>query len=284
MLQDSVVPQLEPDSQTSSTSLWASSVSASLSQASSDFKPSQEVIQGKREALDTFLIACGHSPVKKTLTADWQSCSTKTKSFYTRKLSQVMEAAAEVLSPNQSDQLSRTFISNQKGSASTSVVPEAKGLDLLEAMAKMYARMNSPDSKKQVLSLMVNTFSLKETKKFMPGVTRHHFRVARKHCEQFGAGAPVPKEKIVRTRISEVQIEHFLSFVMSPHILQDMPFGESVLHLSDGRQVQVPKVILTMIPASIIQQYQQFCNETTFEPPCSRTLRRMLDACSTTYR
>ncbi len=144
--------------------------------------------------------------------------------------------------------------------------------------------MNSWACRRQILSIMTQTFRLAEIQEFIPGLTRYLFKTARQHSKDFGRGAVVPKERIVRIRISEQQIDHFLSFVTSPHILQDLPFGETVLTLSDGSHVQMPKVILTMIPERIIQQYNTFCGEANFVPPSTRSLRRILDACSTTYR
>ena len=81
-------------------------------------------------------------------------------------------------------------------------------------------------------------------------------------------------------RIEPVKLEHFVSFITSPHVIQDVPFGEKLLKLSTGEIIKTPNVIRTMIPERIVQQYQQYCCETNFEPMSKRTLQRVLAVCS----
>lgn len=247
---------------------------------SSEFQPSQEVRDRKRAALDNFLALCDHSPVKSTLSSNWEDSSSRSRQSYLCKLEQVIESAASVLAPDEPEQLqSAYFQANQ-----LAIIPEAKGQQLLEALAQSYNSVNSWDSRRQILSVMADTYTLVEIQVFLPTLTRYRFRAARHHISEFGHGAPVPKQRVVRTRISQLQVEHFVSFITSPHVMLDLPFGETVLKLSNGSCVQVPKVITTMIPERLISQYGQFCEESDFTPTGNRSLRRILDACSTTYR
>ena len=66
-------------------------------------------------------------------------------------------------------------------------------------------------------------------------------------------------------RIEPVKLEHFVSFITSPHVIQDVPSGEKLLKLSTGEIIKIPYVIRTLIPERIVQQYQQYCCETYFE-------------------
>ena len=85
-------------------------------------------------------------------------------------------------------------------------------------------------------------------------------------------------------RIEPVRLEHFVSFITSPHVTQDVPFGEKLLKLSTGEIIKTPNVIRTMIPERIVQQYQQYCCETNFEPMSKRTLQRVWAVCSSSVR
>ena len=84
--------------------------------------------------------------------------------------------------------------------------------------------------------------------------------------------------------IEPVKLEHFVSFITSPHVIQDVPFGEKLLKLSTGAIIKTPNVIRTIIPERIVQQYQQYCCETNFEPMSKRTLQRVLAVCSSSVR
>ena len=85
-------------------------------------------------------------------------------------------------------------------------------------------------------------------------------------------------------RIEPVKLEHFVSFITSPHVIQDVSFREKLLKLSTGKIIKTPNVIRTMIPKRIVQQDQQYCYETNFEPMSKRTLQRVLALCSSSVR
>ena len=41
-------------------------------------------------------------------------------------------------------------------------------------------------------------------------------------------------------RIEPVKLEHFVSFITSPQVIQDVPFGEKLLKLSNGEIIKHP--------------------------------------------
>ena len=105
------------------------------------------------------------------------------------------------------------------------------------------------------------------------------------YCLQHGSGALVPKDKAPRIRINLQQLDHFLSFITSPHLVQDLPFGEKSLELSSGKIIAVPNVIRTMIPERIVTHYLQFCSESNFSPFSRNTILRILtDECKASVR
>ncbi len=75
------------------------------------------------------------------------------------------------------------------------------------------------------------------------------------------------------------KLDHFLTFITSTHIVQDVPFGEKILKLSSHEQIRIPGVVRTLIPEHIVCQYQGYCNDTGFEPASRSTLRRILTVC-----
>ena len=42
-------------------------------------------------------------------------------------------------------------------------------------------------------------------------------------------------------KIDFAKVDHFLDFITSPHIVQDMPFGEKMLKLSTWEVIKTPK-------------------------------------------
>lgn len=89
-------------------------------------------------------------------------------------------------------------------------------------------------------------------------------------------------------RYTEKQLTHFITFIESPHITTDMPFGERKIKLSDGESIIVPDVIRNIIPSRIISQYYAYCKETIsddeFQPLGSSSLFAILSKCRASMR
>ena len=134
------------------------------------------------------------------------------------------------------------------------------------ALSETYSNAASGNVRKQVLSIMADLTTFEEIRKFIPGLTRYMFCEARKHQLLSGRGAPVVSKSGPRCKIDLKELDHFLSFITSPHIIQDLPFGEKYLKLSSGKVVQTPNVIRVSVNEHIINQYLQFCNESGRDP------------------
>lgn len=106
----------------------------------------------------------------------------------------------------------------------------------------------------------------------------------RKHKIDHGRGSTVPVTQHTRMYVSDDQLDHFLDFITSGHIVQDLPFAERKLKLSTNESVSVPNVIRTLIPEQIIRQYNAYCNEIDFKPMGRTTLLNILNHCSASIR
>ena len=84
--------------------------------------------------------------------------------------------------------------------------------------------------------------------------------------------------------VSPEMVDHFICFITSQHIVQDLPFGQKHLSLSSGQVLEVPNVIRTLIPEHIVQQYQKYCKESGITCMSRRSLLRILDVCSASVR
>ena len=82
------------------------------------------------------------------------------------------------------------------------------------------------------------------------------------------------------------RVEHFIDFITSQQIIQDLPFGRRKLKLSNGEILDVPNVTRLLIPTRLVNQYFQYCQETGFTNPLPRsTLMKILsESCSASVR
>ena len=154
----------------------------------------------------------------------------------------------------------------------------------LRALSESYNNATSANVKLQILSIMADIATLQEIRKYIPGLTKYMFCQARQHILVSGRGAPVIAKQSPRWRIDLNQLDHFLDFITSPYIVQDLPFGERFLKLSTGEVVQTPNVIRVSVSGHIIDQYVQYCNETEVKPLSNSTLRRILSSCQASTR
>ena len=154
----------------------------------------------------------------------------------------------------------------------------------LQALVEAYHNASSWDTRRQVLSIMTGVASFKDISQYIPGLTRYRFTMAKLHQLQFDRGAQVPQQPTTRIRVDFSQLDHFLGFITSPHLVQDLPFGQKHLKLSSGELIEVPNLIRLMIPQRVVQQYRQYCMETNFKPFSESTMLRVLSECSASVR
>ncbi|CAB3995040.1 Hypothetical predicted protein [Paramuricea clavata] len=154
----------------------------------------------------------------------------------------------------------------------------------LQALAETYEHATGWDTRRQNLSIMADLVPFSTLQKYLPGITKHRVKTARHHKELYGRGAPIMETSSTRMRVSPVQLYHFLTFITSPHVIQDLPFGHRNLQLSNGQVIETPNVIRTMIKQSTITQYVQYCEETDFKPYSTSTMNRILTFCSASVR
>ena len=124
----------------------------------------------------------------------------------------------------------------------------------LEAFSEAYKNAASLDTCRQVLSIMTGVASYRDISRCIPGLTQHRYTIANLHRLQQGRAAPLPMPQL---KIDRKQLDHFLAYITSPHLVQDLPFGENTHKLSSGRVLQVPNVIRMMIPQRITKKYIQ---------------------------
>ena len=142
---------------------------------------------------------------------------------------------------------------------------EALGIDTishsgeiyLEALAEAYHNASSWDTRRQVLSIMAGLGSFKDISRYFPCLTKYRYSMANLHKSQFGRGAQVPKTSTTRVQVDLRKLDHFLNFITSGHLIQDLPFGQKHLKLSCGDVIEVPNVICLMIPQRVVQQHTQ---------------------------
>ena len=131
---------------------------------------------------------------------------------------------------------------------------------------------------------MTGVSSFEAMAQFIPGLTQYRYSMANMHRLQHGRIAPVPAQRAPRMKIDPKQLEYFLGFITSPHMVQDLPFGEKSLQLSSRKVINVPNVIRSMISERSVAQYTKYYAEVGFTPFSRSAMLRVLSECSASVR
>ena len=100
---------------------------------------------------------------------------------------------------------------------------------------------------------------------------------AKKHKEQFGRGASAPVSLgLPREQVDPIEVDHFLDFITSGHVIQDLPLGTRNIKMESRETIKIPNVTQLMIHSAVVEQYITFCTEQEFEPLSKQTLLRIL--------
>ena len=249
----------------------------------------QEVpLQSSTHLLNSFLAKRDISPIRRTLTTPWAEASQRTKRRHIRKAGQAISAVMEEIAPQEPSKLwlslkeSRTMKKRFPSEEDT----DSENLDtiLLGALFECYENASHWTTRRQILSIMADKVSLPKLRKWIPGLTKYRYNIAKHHMLSYGRGATVPAPVKTRMRVPPEKLEHFLAFITSPFIVQDLPFGERTLKLSSTDVIRVPNIVRTLIPERIVAQYQSLCSESHFVPLSRSTLLRILNVCSASQR
>ena len=231
------------------------------------------------EHLNTFLKSRDISPVRYTLKTPWEQAIGRTKRQHERKAKQAISAVLDEIAPNDADRLWKAIIASQNHTGSD-------GVDevLMDTLAKCYKNASGWDSCKQILSIMADKVNLARIRDWIPGLTRFPFMVARQHALVHGSGEPVRTQPKPTEVIPKAKLAHFLDFISSSHVIQDLPFGAKTITWSNNKIIQVPYVVRNLIPERIVRQYEAYSAESNFTPMSHSTLLRILRVCSASTR
>ena len=234
--------------------------------------------------LNSFLRSRDVSPIRYTLKTPWNDASGRTRRLHERKAKQAVSAVLGEIAPNDPDLLWESIMSSKQNETGNHTCSSGLDKELMYTLANCYKNANEWDSRRQILSIMADKVSLATIQQWIPGLTSYRFKVARQHAAVHGSGKLVPTNAQTKSFIPEAKLAHFLDFITSSHVIQDLPFGAKTITLSTNEVIQVPNVVRNMIPERIVCQYQKYSAEHDFTPMSRSTLLRILHVCSASTR
>ena len=203
-----------------------------------------------------------------------------TKREAKRKIEQVKESSvryiAECIAPNQSEKLLTSLYESDNDEEET-LPPDLA--PLLEAY-----KASDPQGKLIVLSLVNHSTHSSSTIQRVFGCSKYLVEKARKVKASTKGVSIQPKTVFRRNRMNTDKCEHFIQFLFSSGLLQDVAYGVTKLKFDSGSEQTIPHAVLTTRYSHAIAFYLQICKDADFQPLSERSLSRILNALKPSQR
>lgn len=183
---------------------------------------------------------------------------------FTQKLTDVF---CRLIAPGQETQL-KTVLEDVKIERSTS---ESTFLHLKEAFESCTSRQ----AWLSVLMLVPKEYSKSEVcDRF--GCTFYEIEETRSILKQYGACAVQPIKERVYSRLSVAKCRHFIDFLSSTGLLQEVAYGTTKLKLDSGETLTVANTVMNGIREHAVKEYIIHCKELNYDPLGCTSLRKIL--------
>jgi hypothetical protein len=201
---------------------------ASTTSSSCDVTDVSSSLIARRKKLNEYLEACNIHPLKRPM-SDWDQTSERTQERYIQKTCEIVSSVLNDISSTNAPHLWKGLQTSGRMNKAFGLSHQPAEKAYLEALAEAYKTADSWDTRRQVLSTMSDVANFNVISEYIPGLTHYRFTMANLHRLQYGRCVPVPLKTSPRLRICQQQLDHFMSFITSPHLVQDLPFGEKEL-------------------------------------------------------
>ena len=198
-----------------------------------------------------------------------------------RKLIQVQEESvrcfAESMAPSQSKELLAALEDVSEDENEYHVPVD------LAPLVPIYHN-SGPQEKTIILSLIDHTRHTKQTIIEAFSCNKHDVDKARK-LRACSNGLVIPKrEPLRRNKMNTFKMEHFIEFVFSSGLIQDVAYGVTKLKFDSGDEQTIPHAVLTAKYSHVIAFYLQFCKDMGYDALSESSLWRILRALKPSQR
>ena len=239
-----------------------------------------DVADQNLELVKTLCSEFSMTPVKHRfgITKPLEDMSSTQLSYLKRKREEFVSKAAtffdSVVTPGQSS------------SDIAKVLDQDDGSNISNDLQSLVDCYNESDSfgKIAILSTVNHDSYTKEELMNIFGCSRYSIDKARA-LRANKAGVRKPENvTFKRTRLNEDKVEHFISFLFSSGLMQDVAYGSTTIKFDCGDVQSIPHAILQSKYSHLIQYYQAVCLEMDYAPLSESSLWRILRAIKPSQR
>lgn len=243
--------------------------------ADPDFAPSLPIVDvddklNRREKLDSLTNIFGIGRVRYQVNSAIEQMSEGSlnyfRSVHQQFQSTLTDTFCRLVAPEQEQQMKRVLECQQK----------LESDQLLLHLKEAFESCTTRKARLSILMLIPKTFSkLKICELF--GCSFYEVERARSITKLYGSCGVEPKQERIYSRLSFQKAQHFINFLFSTGLLQEVAYGTTKLKLDSGDTITVANTILNGIYEHAVKQYIIHCKEVNYAPLGRSTLRNILE-------
>lgn len=142
-------------------------------------------------------------------------------------------------------------------------------------LKESFKSCSTRQARTSILTLVPKQYSKVEISGLF-GCTIYEITKARSISKRYGKCEVEPKERKVYSRLSLDKCKHFINFLFTTELLQEVAYGTNNLKLDSGEKLTISNTILNGIHEHAVKEYKIHCEELNYEPLCRTTLLNML--------
>ena len=218
------------------------------------------------------------SPLKWRLSSPVDEVSGKSINYFKRKREEFIAAAESYFDC--------TFAPGQPSEKISKVLYNKDDLSIPDDLQPLVESYINSDSfgKLVVLSLVNHDIYSKKNIMETFGCSKKQVDQARSlRAKQVGVFRP-EERSFTRNRLNTNMCEHFLEFVFSSGLLQDVAYGTTTIHFDSGDTQSVPHAVLQCKFSHLIEFYKKFCGDNKISHLSDSTLWKVLKAVKPSQR
>ncbi len=142
-------------------------------------------------------------------------------------------------------------------------------------MKEAFQQCNTSQARRAVLTLVPKTYS-KVTVCELLGCTNYEIVTARSVMKLFGTCGEGASKQRTYSRLSVEKAKHFIDFLFSTGILQEVAYGTTKLKFDSGDKLTVSNTILNGLNEHAVKEYLIYCKEISYNGLARTTLLNIL--------
>lgn len=244
---------------------------------SESYQPSQSIIEDnekeiRRVKLDNLTDIFGIDRVRFQLKTDVSRVSNRTLNYLRNVHRTLKEKLTDVfcklVAPGVEDQL--------KAVLENGMTEETDSDSTLLHLKESFESCNTQQARISVLTLVPVHYSKKVVSDLFQ-CSIYEIAKARSICKVYGSCGAENKEKKKYSRLSVEKCKHFIDFLFTSGLLQEVAYGTTSLKLDSGEKMTVSNTILNGIHERAVKEYITHCKEQNYDALGRSSLLLMLN-------